>query len=70
MWLTKLLNKSVNSIKKVLQELKSVQKFPPIENRNHAETSQSTHNASNVTTHGNLISCSKTEQVASPANGE
>ena len=49
LWLTKVLNKSVKSIKKVLQEVKFVQKSPPAENPHHAETSQSTRNASKVT---------------------
>ena len=49
LWLTKMLNKSVKSIKKVFQELKFVQKSPPAENPHHAETSQSTRNESKVT---------------------
>ena len=42
LWLTRVLNKSVKSIKKVLQELKSAGKSPPAENPHHAETNQST----------------------------
>ena len=55
LWLTKLLNKSVKSIKKVLQELKSVPKSPQAKNAHHAETSQSTCNASKLT------GCNKTQ---------
>ena len=39
-----MVNKSVKSIKKVLQELRPVPKSPPAENPHHAETSQSTRN--------------------------
>ena len=49
LWLTRVLNKSVKSIKKVLQELKSARKSPPAENPHHAETSQSTRNADKLT---------------------
>ena len=44
-----MLNKSTESIKKVLQELKSARKYPPVENQHHAETSQSTRNADKLT---------------------
>ena len=43
--LGKVLNKSVKSIKKVLQELKIARKSPAAEYPHHAETSQSTRNA-------------------------
>ena len=36
LWLTKVLNKSVKSIKKVFQELKSFRKSPPAKNPHHA----------------------------------
>ena len=36
LWLTKVLNKSVKSVKKVFQELKSFQKSPPAKNPHHA----------------------------------
>ena len=48
-----MLNKSVKSIKKVFQELKSARKSPPAQNPHHAETSQSTCNA------GKLTGCNK-----------
>ena len=51
---TWVLNKSVKSNKKVLQELKSVWKSPPAENPHQAESSQSTRNASK------LIGCKET----------
>ena len=54
LWLTKVLNESVKSIKKVLQELKSPWKSPPAENPHHAEASQSICNASK------LADCNKT----------
>ena len=44
-----MLNKTIESIKKVLQELKSARKSPPVENQHHAETSQSTRNADKIT---------------------
>ena len=47
--LRKVLNKSIKSIKKVLQVLESVRKFPPAENPHHAETSQSTRSANKLT---------------------
>ena len=40
LWIAKVLNKSVQSIKKVLQELKSVRKSSPAENPYHEVTSQ------------------------------
>ena len=45
----KVLNESVNSLKKVLQVLGSVQKSPPAETPHHAETNQSTCNAHKLT---------------------
>ena len=48
-----MLNKSVKSIKKVFQELKSARKSPPAQNPHHAETSQSTCNE------GKLTGCNK-----------
>ena len=51
-------NKSIKSIKKVLQELKSAQKSPPAENPDHAETSQSTRNADKL---NKLTGCNKTQ---------
>ena len=53
--LQKALNKSVKSIKKVLQVLQSVRKSSPVENAHHAETSQSTCNANKLT------GCNKTQ---------
>ena len=50
-----MLNKTIESIKKVLQELKSARKSPPVENPHHAETSQSTRNADKLT------GCNKTQ---------
>ena len=40
LWVTKVLNKSVQSIKKLLQELKSVRKSSPAKNPHHEVTSQ------------------------------
>ena len=51
--LQKVLNKSVKSIKKILQVQESVWKSPPAETLHHAETSQSTCNANK------LIGCNK-----------
>ena len=53
--LTKVLNKGVKSVKKLFQELKYVRKSPPAKNPHHAETSQSTRNASKLT------GCNKTQ---------
>ena len=49
----KMLNKSVKSIKKVFQDLKSARKSPQTQNPHYAETSQSTCNA------GKLTGCNK-----------
>ena len=39
----------LKALKEVLQELKSLENYPPAENLHHAETSQSTHNANQLT---------------------
>ena len=47
--LRKVLNKSVKSIKKVLQVLEFVRKSPPAENPHHAETNHPTLNTNKLT---------------------
>ena len=44
----KSVKKSVKSITKVVQEIKSIQKSPPAKNLHHVETSQSNRNASKL----------------------
>ena len=55
LWLTKVLIKSVKSIKKVFQKLKSLRKSQPAENPHQAETSQSTHYADKLTGHNKTL---------------
>ena len=47
--MSKVLNKSIKSIKKVLQVLTYVRKSPAAENSYHAENSLSSYNVSNLT---------------------